>query len=153
MMTASREHTIDDTSMKWINSMLKNRAVRAEIRDVSSVMEIRNDCSQGGVLSLLLWNMVINGLLRRLRDQSLWAQGFADDVVFLINGKFLNMLCELMQRALFLVQDWCERFGLSVSPNKTTADLFTKIGTSTGLSNQHFLVASSNCKTRFNIWA
>jgi hypothetical protein len=29
MIIACREHTIDDRSMKWINSMLKNRAVGA----------------------------------------------------------------------------------------------------------------------------
>jgi hypothetical protein len=34
MITASRDHAVADTSMKWINSMLKNRPVRAEIRSV-----------------------------------------------------------------------------------------------------------------------
>jgi hypothetical protein len=32
--------------------------------------------------------MVIDSLLRRLENQCLRAQGFADDVVILINGKF-----------------------------------------------------------------
>ena len=70
--------------------------------------------------------MVIDTLLRRLSDHGFWAQGFADDVVILINGKFLNTVCELMQRALHLVQEWCEQVGLSVNPNKTTSILFTK---------------------------
>ena len=46
--------------------------------------------------------------------------------MILINGKFLNTVCELMQRALYLVQEWCEQVGLSVNPNKTTSILFTK---------------------------
>jgi hypothetical protein len=56
-------------------------------------MEVR----QGGVPSPLLWNMHIDSLLRCLRNQGLWAQGSADDVVSLINGKFLSTICELMQ--------------------------------------------------------
>jgi Reverse transcriptase (RNA-dependent DNA polymerase) len=60
--------------------MLKNRTVRAEIRGESSMMEVRRGCPQGGVLSPLLWNMVIAGFLRSLKNQGLWAQGFADDV-------------------------------------------------------------------------
>jgi hypothetical protein len=83
--------------------MVKNRAVRS---------------AQGGVLSTLLWNMVIVGLLRCLRDQGLWTQSFDDDVVILINGRFLNTVCEVMQRTLFLAQGWYERVGLSVNSNQ-----------------------------------
>jgi Reverse transcriptase (RNA-dependent DNA polymerase) len=125
MITASYDHTVDNMTTKWIDSMLKYRAVRAEIRGVSSTMKVRRGCPQGGVLSPLLWNMVIDSLLRRLEEQGLWAQGFADDVVILINGKYLGTVCELMQSALLIVQEWCEQVGLSVNPNKTTAILFT----------------------------
>jgi hypothetical protein len=37
-------------------------------------------------LSPLLWNMVIKSLLRSLNNESLWAQGFADDIAIVING-------------------------------------------------------------------
>jgi Reverse transcriptase (RNA-dependent DNA polymerase) len=47
---------------------------------------VRKGCPQGGILSPLLWNMVVDQLLRRLNEAHLWAQGFADDVVILING-------------------------------------------------------------------
>jgi hypothetical protein len=65
--------------------MLSNRMVRAEIRGVS----------------LTVINMVINSLLVRLNNESLWAQGFADDIEIVNNGKFLSTVCELMQNALF----------------------------------------------------
>jgi Reverse transcriptase (RNA-dependent DNA polymerase) len=126
MINASLEHTVDTMSTKWIDSMLRNRTVRAEIRGAYSTMQVQKGCPQGGVLSPLLWNMVIDSLLCRLESQGLWAQDFADDVVILINGKFLVTVCELMQRALSIVQGWYEQVGLSVNPNKTTASLFTK---------------------------
>jgi Reverse transcriptase (RNA-dependent DNA polymerase) len=50
---ASHHHGVDGTSTKWIDSMLKNRTARAQVRCVSSVMEIRKGSSQGGVLSPL----------------------------------------------------------------------------------------------------
>jgi hypothetical protein len=48
--------------------------------------------------------MVINSLLVRLNNESLWAQGFVDDITIIINGTFLSTVCELMQKALFIVQ-------------------------------------------------
>jgi hypothetical protein len=53
---------------------------------MSSTMMVRRGCPQGGVLSPLLWNMVIKSLLRSLNNESLWAQGFADDIAIVING-------------------------------------------------------------------
>jgi hypothetical protein len=41
---------------------------------------------------------------------------FADDVVVLLNGKFLKTIS---------VQRWCEQVELSVNPSKTTPILFT----------------------------
>jgi Reverse transcriptase (RNA-dependent DNA polymerase) len=58
------------------------------------------DVKEGGVLSPLLWNMVVDQLLHRLNEAHLWAQDFADDVVILISGQFLNTVCELMQTAM-----------------------------------------------------
>jgi hypothetical protein len=67
--------------------MLSNRMVQTKIRGVSSTMMFSRGCLQGGVLSPLLWNMVINSLLVRLNNESLWAQGFADDITIVIIGK------------------------------------------------------------------
>jgi hypothetical protein len=52
-----------------------------------------------------------------------WAYGFADDIAIVVNGKLLNTVCELMQKALFIVQTWCRGVGLSV--NETSIVLFT----------------------------
>jgi hypothetical protein len=49
--------------------------------------------------------MEYDSFLRHLGNQGRWAQGFADDEVILINGKFSSTVCELIQRALSLVQD------------------------------------------------
>jgi hypothetical protein len=49
-----------------------------------------------------------------------------DDVVILISGKFLSIICDLMQGALNCVQDWSGEIGLNVNTAKTSLVLFTK---------------------------
>jgi hypothetical protein len=47
-------------------------------------------------------------------------------LVILISGKFLSTICELMQRAINCVQNWCGEIGLNVNADKTSMVLFTK---------------------------
>jgi hypothetical protein len=37
----------------------------------------------------------------------------------------MSAVCELMQKALFIVQTWCRGVGLSVNADKTSMVLFT----------------------------
>jgi hypothetical protein len=48
---------------------------------------------QGRVISPLLWNMVVDGLLCRLHNAHYQAQGYADYVVLLQKGKFMSSYC------------------------------------------------------------
>jgi hypothetical protein len=43
----------------------------------------------------------------------------------LFNGKFLSTVCELMQKALFIVQTWCREVGLPVNADKISMVFFT----------------------------
>jgi hypothetical protein len=61
-----------------------------EIRGVRVHMSVRRGCAQGGVLSPLLWNMPAGRSAESVEDLQLFEQGFADDVVILISGKFFN---------------------------------------------------------------
>jgi Reverse transcriptase (RNA-dependent DNA polymerase) len=67
----------------------------------------------------------VDQLLRRLNEAHLWAQGFADDVVILINGQFLNTVRELLQTAMNIVQNWCSELESFVNADKTTTVLLT----------------------------
>jgi hypothetical protein len=123
MGKACADHEVHFTISRWIAAMLSNGMVRAEIKGVISTKMFHRGCLQGGVLSSLLWNVVIKSLLGCLNNESLWAQGFADDIAIVINGKFLSTVCEHMQKALFSVQIW--EVGLSVNADKTSMVLFT----------------------------
>jgi hypothetical protein len=47
---------------------------------------------QGGVLSPLLLSLVIDNVLWGLKNNGYYTVGYADDIVILINGKFLQIV-------------------------------------------------------------
>jgi hypothetical protein len=80
---ASGEHGVVLTLRRWIDAMLRCRIVRVEINGSRVRVLVDRGCLQGGVLSTLLWSMVVDCLLRRLHNAHYQAQGYDDDVVLL----------------------------------------------------------------------
>jgi hypothetical protein len=87
---------------------------------------VSRGCPQGGVLSPLLWCLVVDDLIARLSMGGVYCQGYADDICLLAVGKFPNTVSGLMKRALHTVEKWCGRVGLSVNPDKTDLVIFTR---------------------------
>jgi hypothetical protein len=79
----------------------------------------------GGVVSPLLWNLVIDGLIENLNNAGYYTQGYANDLAILILGTEFNTTMDLMQGALKIVKDWCNVEGLRVNPRKTALIPFT----------------------------
>jgi retron-type reverse transcriptase len=81
--------------------MLWFRSVRVEIRGCSVRVLVNRGCPQGGVMSPLLWKIVVNGLLRKLYNVHYQAQDYANDVVLLQKGKIVSTLkCLKLRREL-----------------------------------------------------
>lgn len=124
--TAATNHGIETTIVRWMKSMLENRNVTATLNEDTVRVTVRRGCPQGGVLSPLMWSLVIDGLLRDLNRAGIYTQGYADDLAILIRGKFPHVICEVTQRALRTVERWCIKHGLAVNPDKTELVLFTR---------------------------
>lgn len=112
--------------IRWIGGMLQSRVVTVSSGDVTKTAWVIRGCPQGGVLSPLLWSLVIDSLLVEMNQERFYTQGYSDDGVTLIAGKFLGTIGEVMQTALNRVQKWCQDRGLSVNPSKTEMVLFTR---------------------------
>jgi hypothetical protein len=100
-------------------------------------------CQQAGMLSPFLWSPVVDGLLWELNDNGYYMAGYADDIASLINGKFPQTVSEVLQTALWTVQQWFDRTKLSINPNKMVitsclADLW----------NQPSSIIHSSCPVR-----
>jgi hypothetical protein len=63
--------------------------------------------------------MVVERLLGELNEGGYYAIGYADDTAILINGKFPQTVSEVLHTVLGLVQQWCDRTGLTINPSKT----------------------------------
>ncbi|CAF4919851.1 unnamed protein product [Pieris macdunnoughi] len=121
---ALRSCGVPSTLIEWINNMLKQRAIQFTVNSTTRGIVSRG-CPQGGVLSPLLWNLVVNELITELNADNLYTVGYADDIAILISGNFESTLCDLMRRAFKVIERWCNEYELSVNPSKTELILFT----------------------------
>jgi hypothetical protein len=106
--------------------MLESRNIRATLSGETLGVAAAKGCPQGGVLSPLLWSLIVDDLLWGLNNSGYYTVGYADDIAILINGKFLQAVSEVLQTALHTVQQWCERTKLSINPNKAVVIPFTR---------------------------
>lgn len=116
---------VNETAGRWIDTMLKSRRVIAQYANSCKSGAVTRGCPQGGVLSPILWNMVMDSLLRELDRKGLNPECFADDLLILLIGMCENTLCSLMNTAFAIVEKWCVKNGLTVNPDKSKLVLFT----------------------------
>lgn len=123
---ATLSRGIDESTSDWIKSMLLSRKITAELGGTKKTVKAIKGCPQGGVLSPLLWSLVVDDLLFLLNDSGFRAQGYADDLVIEIKGKHMDTISDLVQTALGITKGWCNSKGLSINPQKTTIVPFTR---------------------------
>lgn len=110
----------------WISMMLKTRVINSTVGEITLKRLVDRGTPQGGVISPLLWLIVINNILVILKEKRLTAVAYADDVGILISGMFPSTLSERIQLALNLIMEWAVSSGLNVNPTKTELILFRR---------------------------
>jgi len=88
-ITAARECGLEETCCRWVRSMLESRLVHTSNMGSSLTAKVVGGCPQGGVLSPLLWNLVVDRLLTITNDLGFSTFGYADDIVIIVQGKFV----------------------------------------------------------------
>jgi len=110
----------------WIMAMLKSQRVTADLGNYSITVRLTRGTPQGGVLSPLLFNLVMSELLEKLGNvPGIYAQAYADDVLLLSSGIDSFTISERVQEGLETVESWARESGLSLCSNKTFATMFT----------------------------
>lgn len=110
----------------WIRNMLENRRLTTSLQGETVEFRAARGCPQGGVLSPLLWSLLVDSLLNDLSLKGFVFQCYADDLVIVVRGAHGEIISDIMQTALNLVANWCEVEQLSVNPRKTVVIPFTK---------------------------
>ena len=114
------------TIVRWIRATLEGHMTVVALNGSSVRLAISRGCLQGGVLSPLLWCLVVNDLIARLSGSGIFIQGYSDDIHLLEVGKFPSMVSGFMQWALSTVEICCSEVRLLVNPNKTGLVAFTR---------------------------
>jgi hypothetical protein len=124
---AAGKDGIDPAICRRSSAMLESRTIAATLSGETLGSSAFRGCPQGGVLSPPLWALVVDYLLWELNDDGHYTVGYAVGIEILKNGELLSTVSERLQTALYMVQRWCERTSLSISPNKTILSHFLSI--------------------------
>ncbi len=72
------------TKIKWFANMSRYRNIYLTYQDSGAAPKVTEGCFQGGVLSPLLWCMVVDSLLQQLNAEGYRTQGCADDFTMVV---------------------------------------------------------------------
>ena len=124
--SAMNKRSIHGSIVDWVTAMLKHRCIISRLGESTITVSTSKGCPQGGVLSPLLWSLIVDELLNNLVAMGFEVIGYADDIVLIVRGKHCETLSNRMQTALNYTLAWCRREGLNVNPSKTTLVSFTR---------------------------
>jgi Reverse transcriptase (RNA-dependent DNA polymerase) len=95
---AARNKGVNECTLKWINTMLKNRLIRSSLDDEEVNYNPTRECPQGGCLSPILWCLVVDSLICQLAKEGLFVTVYADDLSIVVSGnnKLKNEVCRKM---------------------------------------------------------
>jgi ribonuclease HI len=127
MVKAVMGRKVPPTITKWISKLLSHREVEAELSGKVRTKAVMKGCPQGGILSPLLWNLVMDSLLQiNQEQQGTHCQAYADDVTLAVSGPVVETVADSVQQALQWLERWGEKHFLRFSPSKTIIVLFTR---------------------------
>ena len=109
----------------WYKNLLRQRTVTGEVNGQQLSVHPTKGSPQGGVLSPVVWNIIMNTLLNKFNG-AVKAVGYADDILLLVSGLHPHSMTKIMQEAIKTVLEWDYENGLSFNPAKSSAMVFSK---------------------------
>ncbi|CAK1549484.1 unnamed protein product [Leptosia nina] len=108
------------------DSYLRDRKVRLRYggREVEKVNT--KGCIQGSIGGPILWNLLLDPLLKGLERKGICCQAFADDVVLVFDGHTAGEIERQANATLAYVQEWGVLNKLKFAPHKTKAMVVTR---------------------------
>ncbi|WP_316206648.1 reverse transcriptase domain-containing protein, partial [Escherichia coli] len=105
---AAENKGVPDMITNWIRDMLSHRLLEVTRGDTTVRGTVANGCPQGGVISPLEWNLVAEGALTCVKETGCHVIGYADDIMIVVRGRFLEPLADVLQAALDRLWNWCK---------------------------------------------
>ncbi len=117
-------HGIPSNICRWYCKLLRNRIISAEMQGQKAWIRPARGSPQGGVLSPLIWNLIMDSFLSQYKKGPVKVLGYADDILLYCAGNDPTVLSELIQPVLDDVALWGLKNGLSFNPAKTGVVLY-----------------------------
>ena len=125
-LKAMAKRNLDKDITNWYGSFVKKRVIAANLLGLKQTRKVDRGTPQGGVLSPLKWNIVMDELLELLDDGIVVPIAFADDLTIILRGIDETILAELAEKALNNGNEkWLKRYGQVFCPTKCTAVMYT----------------------------
>ena len=87
----------------WIENLLRHRTVQVELYGDKIKRKAVKGNPQGDILSLFLWNCVLNNLLLELCSRGYYVQAYADKLAVSITGADMLWIRGMTQKAINIV--------------------------------------------------
>ena len=112
--------------VNWYTSYLTTRLTTFRYKGLHLTRRTTRGVPQGGILSPLMWNVLFDEFLTLFKEGLVDCEGYADDAALLISGHSLQFSLIQLQMALDKATEWAESVGLSLSPSKSMAVIYTR---------------------------
>ena len=134
----------------WIQNYLTQREARVRFQGATSSYRVHeNGTPQGGILSPMLFNVLMENLVKLPFRQTAKLLCYADDLQLIVRGS--NRLANT-QHALQLIEEECNRLGLKINPAKSKAMAICTDTPDKMLSIQNTPVVWTNAHQCLGIW-
>lgn len=117
---------IDDSIFRIICDYLEDRKVTLGYLGERVTTDTVRGCIQGSIGGPLLWNILLDPLLRRMDSAPAQVQAFADDILVLATANTASDLNEKINSTLEMISVWGRENKMSFAAHKTQAILITR---------------------------
>jgi hypothetical protein len=120
-----RNHNVNEDIIGWLKNYLDSRY--CSVKGSRQFFKLILGRGQGGILSPMLWNFVMDSFLDIFTDAVADVIGYADDGALVIRAEDIGFAQRQMQMALNEAQQWTSEVGLTFSIAKTKAVIYPGI--------------------------